>query len=729
MPADESVSVAAARGGPTAASVLIEDLGHDEVFDARSVLDRHPDLAHDKSIVLDLAYEEFCRRRGQGELVDRAAFAGRFRDYRSSLLRLLEVHDLLHDGSLFPEEPPDVAWPAPGESYLGFEIQEEIGRGAFSRVFRATEIDVGGRNVVLKVSRMATGEAAMLGRLQHPHIMPVLSVRRDPPTHLNAICMPYLGRATLSDVLDSAFVDGLNEPARDGVEKTLARVNGVESVAEHRPQDYISNVVRIGIQLADALGYTHDLGVVHRDIKPSNVLLDSAGDALLLDFNLAFSTENAANGMGGTLPYMSPEQLRLIDGTSDAEGKRHATGRISAASDLFSLGATLYELLCGELPFGRLPAEVDHRRIARELLARQARGPEPLRARNPGVNPGLSDVVDRLLAFDAAARIGSADELKSLLNQELKVLARLSRWSRVNRRQAIVLTAAGLLLPAYLGYATVTSDDANQREMTRAWNATRDRKYAAAIRFFSSVLERQSQNASALFGRGRAYLRLNRALEATTDFRNAFRHSGDGRAAACCAFAGARGGLSTTSQIDFYRDAITAGFENAAVHNNLGRVLSMWNGHRESRKHFDASLATGVVLPECLLNLASWELAEAASRQNVPDLQYLENALRETPPSLILYRIAMQTHRMVVLHSRDSEQVARSVESAYEFAKLAVQHGEDQRTIEYVARSADQLARDERFHRLILETPIEGNPETTSMLADPMFGVDGPVAI
>src|SRR5438093_5080749 len=95
-----------------------------------------------------------------------------------------------------------VVWPLPGEEFLGFRPTEELGRGAFSRVFLAEELALGNRSVVVKVSRLSGLEPRALGRLRHPHIVPVHSVGVDERTGLTLICMPFLGRATLCDLLD-----------------------------------------------------------------------------------------------------------------------------------------------------------------------------------------------------------------------------------------------------------------------------------------------------------------------------------------------------------------------------------------------------------------------------------------------------------------------------------------------------------------------------------------------
>lgn len=170
-----------------------------QLLDAAKVLDAHPDFNRQKSIVLDLAYEEYCQRVEAGEQVEADGFCQRFRPFNESLCRLLEVHQyLLTHQQLLPTR--NVSWPEPGQIFAGFGLIGELGRGAFARVYLAEEIALGGRLVAVKVSNDIAAEAEVLGKLEHPNIVPVHSVKHDPETGLAVLCMPYLGAVTLLDV-------------------------------------------------------------------------------------------------------------------------------------------------------------------------------------------------------------------------------------------------------------------------------------------------------------------------------------------------------------------------------------------------------------------------------------------------------------------------------------------------------------------------------------------------
>src|SRR5262249_33104148 len=104
------------------------------------------------SPALDAAYEEYCRRQAAGERLDPDAFCAGFSGLRSSLRRLLVAHEFLEENPELLGDPVACRWPEPGDTFLGFEIRREIGRGAFARVFLATEVSLGHRPVALKVS-------------------------------------------------------------------------------------------------------------------------------------------------------------------------------------------------------------------------------------------------------------------------------------------------------------------------------------------------------------------------------------------------------------------------------------------------------------------------------------------------------------------------------------------------------------------------------------------------
>ena len=153
-------------------------------------------------------------------------------------------------------------------------------------------------------------------------------------------------------------------------------------------------VVSIVARVADALAYAHGKNVVHRDVKPANVMYEAAADQVKVsDFGIARLTDASKTKTGmvlGTPTYMSPEQLT---------GKK-----VDGRSDLFSLGVTLYQMLCGRAPFVGESMVQLMRKISVE-------SPADIRGVNPLLPDDLAAVVERALLKDAAQRYQSGEEM------------------------------------------------------------------------------------------------------------------------------------------------------------------------------------------------------------------------------------------------------------------------------------------------------------------------------
>ena len=304
-----------------------------------------------------------------------------------------------------------------------YTVQRELGAGGMATVYLAQDIRHS-REVAIKVLRADIADRVGAERflreirttasLQHPHIVPLYDSGVAGGTVYYV--MPYVRGESLRDRL-----------RREG-------------------QLAVADAVRITQDIADALDYAHRQGFVHRDVKPENILLQESR-ALIADFGIALalgaggrSLRLTESGMSiGTPQYMSPEQ---------AMGEKYITAR----TDIFALGAMLYEMLAGEPPFTGETAQV----IVAKMMAST---PTPIQAIRPSVPVHISDAIDGALQKVAADRFGSAaDFALSLVESTATARARVTsattgRTDVSPRRSALrlALMATSLVIAAVVG--------------------------------------------------------------------------------------------------------------------------------------------------------------------------------------------------------------------------------------------------------------------------------------
>lgn len=485
--------------------------------DALQMLAEHPELSGSKSLVMDLALEEYSLRRAGGEAIAKSEFCDRFPEYRRSIARLLEVEDEFLDRCPPEEKEAGAQWPLPGDELLGYEIVEPLGRGGLARVFLARERDVGGRYVVIKVSLFDDREAHALGKLSHPGIVPIHSVQQEPERGLTVICMPLAGVATAIDLLDAAFAAG--ERPQDGaviarVARETAPLTTVSRPAvcdadlyENRP--YSEAIARIGLELAEALAAAHAAGIQHRDIKPSNILLAWSGRPMLLDFNLSVDAAAAANRVGGTLAYMAPE---LIEGL--IEGDAAAVRRFEPRADVYSLGVVLYELLTGRLPAKPLIAE---RLLATDYESWLECKRQPI-ACERGLDAGLERIVRKCLSVEPAERYATAAELATALRSYLAKYGVAAR--RTRQRRWIVALGAVAIVSGAGGVVSYYATRPPQVEVLykQALAEYAEEEYEKAAETFTKCMQLRPGWPNAIFGRAQSLRQLERWDEARTDY-------------------------------------------------------------------------------------------------------------------------------------------------------------------------------------------------------------------
>ncbi|WP_162667770.1 protein kinase domain-containing protein [Gemmata massiliana] len=357
--------------------------------------------------------------------------------------------------------------PRVGDTVLGFKLVGELGRGAFARVYLAHQESLANRPVALKVTLRPTHEAERLARLQHTNIVPVYSVHNDGPVQV--LCMPFLGKVTIADLLrvyrsDPSRVAGRRSTVARAARTTLTTDSKSVPASNGRsgaprvpvwtwdsadPPPIVGDpraVVQALVQLAEGLAHAHERGILHLDLKPANVLLADTGEPMLLDFNLSFDAARPDRELvGGTMPYMAIEQL--------LDMRNRGTGTLDQRTDLYALGAMAFEMLTGGVPFA--PTAKGLRDIDGQVALRR-QGPPALRPLNPAVTPAVEAIVRKLLAAEPEDRYQSAEQLRTDLERQLNdqplryaretsVTERLGKWRRRNPGLTLRLMAACLI--------------------------------------------------------------------------------------------------------------------------------------------------------------------------------------------------------------------------------------------------------------------------------------------
>jgi serine/threonine protein kinase len=444
------------------------------------------------------AAQEYLAALESGRRPTRSEFVARYPDLAEQLAPYLDALDMVHASG--PSVPRPLAKPAaeqplPVEALGDFHIVREIGRGGMGVVYEAVQLSLG-RRVALKVLPFAAAldnkqlqrfrnEAQAAAQLHHTNIVPVYAVGCERGTHYYA--MQLIEGQNLADLIQQLRPAEREPKRRPPVHETPTKSlreakaeasNGAVCSAEPeaampakapapltvggpaaelsthysaRSARFFRTAARLAVQAADALEHAHELGVVHRDIKPANLIVDERGNVWVTDFGLAqFNADAGLTQTGallGTLRYMSPEQ---------AGGKGAV---LDHRTDVYSLGATLYELLTLRPIF-----EGNDRQTLLCQIA--ADDPRPPRSIDRSIPAELETIVLKAVSKNPAERYDTAkdfgDDLRRFLDNR-PILARpptlaqrVRKWGR--RHPSVVvaavvllaLTAAGSVLGAFL---------------------------------------------------------------------------------------------------------------------------------------------------------------------------------------------------------------------------------------------------------------------------------------
>jgi tetratricopeptide (TPR) repeat protein/predicted Ser/Thr protein kinase len=376
----------------------------------------------------------------------------------------LDEHDL---GAVAAATLPASDDPLIGRTIGRYKIIEEAARGGMGVVYRAEQTNPD-RQVALKV--MAHGlnspealrrfevEVQMLGRLQHPGIAQIFEAGTAETGHGSR---PFFAME---------FIDG----------PLLTDWASQQNLDLHRR-------LALMVKICAGVQHAHQKGVIHRDLKPANILVDRSGQPKILDFGVARSTDadlqlttlggsgsgGGSGGLLGTLPYMSPEQVR---------GKAEL---LDTRSDVYALGVVCYQLLTG-----RLPHDLKGKSITEAIRTISEITPRTLARSGASVPADVETIIAKALAGDPARRYDSASALGADIERYLQnrpILARpphaLYHLRKLVARNRLASTLAGILV-VLLGVSAVLMASQTQRIRTERDRAAREARTAEEVSDF-----------------------------------------------------------------------------------------------------------------------------------------------------------------------------------------------------------------------------------------------------
>jgi hypothetical protein len=400
-----------AQAGPLAPAALAAVLRVDqrqcwqagERVLAEIYLQRYPAILAEPDHAVDLIFNEFLICERLGDKPDASEYARRFPQYAEVLKAQIELHEALIRTAAQSSGPLAAGRSGAGDSFVDdeaetltasgiragdmfgrYRIVQPLGRGGMAEVYLAEDTQLG-RQVALKVPHFGIGadaelrqrflrEARIAATFQHPHLCPIFDVGQI--DGVDYLTMPVLNGETLATRLK-----------REGPFSARA-------------------AAQLTLLIARAVHIAHKADIIHRDLKPANVMLSETGEPIVMDFGLARRLTSrdirlTATGMVlGTPAYIAPEQIGAEPDT------------LRPTCDVYSLGAMLYEMLTGALPFRGSVHEV-----LRQKLSQDPPLPSQLR---PDLDPRLEAICLTAIAADATARFGSMEDFAAALDAYLQ---------------------------------------------------------------------------------------------------------------------------------------------------------------------------------------------------------------------------------------------------------------------------------------------------------------------
>jgi serine/threonine protein kinase/Flp pilus assembly protein TadD len=380
-----------------------------------------------------------------------------------------------------------------------YELSDFVARGGIGEVWRADDMRLG-RSVALKSLRRGREtmrerfilEAELTGRLEHPGVVPVYDLaldRNDEPYYV----MKFVRGRSMKDMVKAYFARLKNRKPTDG---------DVASEPNDSAELMLQRLLDSFVSLCETVGYAHERGIIHRDIKPENVMVGSFGETLVLDWGLAkdksapeeklaslsdmhlssAGTETRAGSVMGSPGYMAPE---LVEGEAHLADER---------TDIYLLGASLYEILTGKVPH--------HSGSLTGMLQRAREGtPDPPKDHNPNAPKVLCAICLKAMQKARDHRYNSAMELAQDVRGFLagepvsacpeNLLERSLRWAKKNQKHISrsVLAAA---VAAVLAFAwSLNTENQQLAAVQKAQvDVSQFQKLADEAQYFSATSDR-----------------------------------------------------------------------------------------------------------------------------------------------------------------------------------------------------------------------------------------------
>ncbi|WP_437206242.1 serine/threonine protein kinase [Planctomicrobium sp. SH664] len=379
---------------------------------------------------LEVIASEYLQRLRSGEIVTIDEYIAREPHLADELRDFLQLVEAM-EGWKSHQEIRSIQKVIPREfsfTHLGeCRILREIARGGMGVVFEAEQGSIG-RRVAIKLlpwkfakkSRWAEQfqrEARIVANLQHAHIVPIFSFGEQDDRYYYV--MQLVEGVSLDRLVERwkrdqgvISLEDLIQETHPALTRTLRDQKQSKRLLRH---DSWMQLAKIAAQVVSAVRYAHKQGTLHRDIKPGNLLIDVDGKIWITDFGLAIGQDHALNTesepLAGTVRYMAPEQFY---------------GEVDERSDLYAIGATLYEL-CTLIPAFQAP---DRERLIDTILSQS---PRPPRALNPGIPPELERIILKLMARKREDRYQTSDQLHADLLTFINPPQQKTLWQRLSR--------------------------------------------------------------------------------------------------------------------------------------------------------------------------------------------------------------------------------------------------------------------------------------------------------